>query len=70
MFSPFTKQQISDCSKLKGFADDNFKLDENGGELSKREENNKYKREIAHFFTVFKGLALQTHRNIGFLVKV
>ena len=27
---PFPKRQISDCSKLKEFADDNFKFDENG----------------------------------------
>ena len=26
---PFSKQQILDCSKLKDFADDNFKFDEN-----------------------------------------
>ena len=28
-----------DSSKLKEFADDNFKFDENGRKLSKREEN-------------------------------
>ena len=31
------------------FADDNFKFDENGGELSKRVENTVVKREIAGY---------------------
>ena len=38
-----------DSSKLKEFADDNFKLDENGRELSKRVENTVGKGEIAHY---------------------
>ena len=29
-FNPFPKRQILDSSKLKEFADDNFKFDENG----------------------------------------
>ena len=29
LFKPFPKQQISESSKLKEFADDNFNLDEN-----------------------------------------
>ena len=33
--NPFQKRQILDLSKLKEFADDNFKLDENGRKLSK-----------------------------------
>ena len=32
---PFPKQQILDSSKLKDFADDNFKFDENGRKFSK-----------------------------------
>ena len=32
---PFPKRQILDSSKLKEFADDNFKFDENGKESSK-----------------------------------
>ena len=38
-FQPITKRQILDSSKVKEFADDNFKFDENGRKLSKREEN-------------------------------
>ena len=43
---PITKQQILDSSKLKEFADDNFKFDENGSKLSKQVENNVGKREL------------------------
>ena len=39
LFKPFPKRHILDSSKLKGFADDNFKFDENGREFSKRVEN-------------------------------
>ena len=46
---PFPKQQISDSSKLKQFADDNFNFDENGRKFSKRIENTVGKREIAHY---------------------
>ena len=35
----FLKQQILDSSKLKEFADDNFKLDENGTKSFKQAEN-------------------------------
>ena len=38
-----------DSSKLKEFADDNFKFEENGRKLSKQVENTVGKREIAHF---------------------
>ena len=38
-----------DSSKLKEFADDNFKFDENGRKLSKQVENNVGKGEIAHY---------------------
>ena len=41
--------QILDSSKLKEFADDNFKFDENGRKLSKRVENAVGKGEIAHY---------------------
>ena len=44
----FPKQQISDSSKLKWFADDNFRFDENGREFSKRAENTVGKGGIAH----------------------
>ena len=31
---PFLKQQILNASKLKAFADDNFRFDENGSKVS------------------------------------
>ena len=45
----FPKQQILDSSKMKEFADNNFKFDGNGREFSKRVENTVGKGEIAHF---------------------
>ena len=44
---PITRRQILDSSKLKQFADDNFKFDENGRKLSKQVENTVGKGEIA-----------------------
>ena len=41
--------QILDSSKLKEFADNNFKFDENGRKLSKRVENTVGKGEIARY---------------------
>ena len=38
-FQPLPKQQILDSSKLKEFADDKFKFDENGRKFSKQVEN-------------------------------
>ena len=46
---PLPKRQIMDCSKLKDFADDNSKLDENGEKVSKRVENTVGKGEIARY---------------------
>ena len=46
---PFPKQQILHFSKLKEFADDNLKFDENGRKLSKRVENTVAKGEIADY---------------------
>ena len=37
--APFPNGQILDSSKLNEFADDNFKIDENGREFSKCLEN-------------------------------
>ena len=49
-FNPFiTRRQILDSSKLKEYADDNFKFDENVRKLSKREENTVGKGEIARY---------------------
>ena len=46
---PITRRQILDSSKLKKFADDNFKFDKNGRKLSKQVENTVGKGEIAHY---------------------
>ena len=43
------KRQNLDSSKLKEFANDNFKYDENGGKFSKRVENTVGKGEIARY---------------------
>ena len=47
-FNPFHKREILDSSKLKEFADDNFKLDDNGSKFSNWVENTVGKVEIAH----------------------
>ena len=44
-----TAQKFLDSSKLKEFADDNFKFDENGRKLSKQVQNIVGKGEIARF---------------------
>ena len=46
-YKPIPRRQILDSSKLKEFADDNFKFDENDRKLSKRVENTVRKGEIA-----------------------
>ena len=46
-FNPFPKRQILDSSKMKEFADDSLKLDENGGRFSKSVQNTVGKGEIA-----------------------
>ena len=43
------RRQILDSSKLKKYADDSFKFDENGRKLSKRIENTVGKGEIARY---------------------
>ena len=47
LLNPLSDDKILDSSKLKEFADDNFKFDENGRKLSKRVENTVGKGEIA-----------------------
>ena len=49
MLNPNTRRQILDFSKLKEFADDNFKFNENGRKLSKWVENTVGKGEIARY---------------------
>ena len=46
---PFPKRQILDLSKLKEFADDNFKFEENGVKFSKWLDNTVGKGEIARY---------------------
>ena len=46
---PFPKRKILDSFKLKGFEDDNSKIDENGKEFSKRVKNAMEKEEIARY---------------------
>ena len=46
---PFPKWQILDSSKLKEFADANFKFLKNGRELPKQVENTVGKGEIARY---------------------
>ena len=47
LVKPFPKHQILDCSKLKEFADENFKPDKNGRKFSKLVENTVGKGKIA-----------------------
>ena len=49
VYQPITKRQILDSSKMKEFADDNSKFDENGRKLSKQVENTVGKGEITHY---------------------
>ena len=73
--SPLPKQQILDSSKLKEFADDNSKFDENGRKFFKRLENSVGEGEIAHyeqfllFPQCFQRLILQTRKNQGLFGK-
>ena len=46
---PFPKGRILDCSKLKEFADDNFKFNENGIKFSKLVEKTVEKEGIARY---------------------
>ena len=46
---PFPKQRILDTSKLKDFADNNFKFEEIGRKFSKWSENTVGKGEIARY---------------------
>ena len=48
-FSLFPKRQILDSFKLKDFADDNSRFDENGRKLSGRVKNTTGKGEIARY---------------------
>ena len=55
LLNPLPDDKFWTFSKLKEFADDNFKLDENGKKFSKLIENTVGKREIARYeqFLIF-----------------
>ena len=65
LFNQLPDDKILDCSKLKEFADDNFKFDENGSKSSKQIENTVGKGEIALFPSVFKRLVSQGHQKVS-----
>ena len=48
-FNPLPDDKFLDSSKLKEFADDNFKFEENGRKSSKRVENSAVIGEIARY---------------------
>ena len=48
-YQPITRRQILDSSKLKDFADNNLKFEENGRKLFKPVENTVGKGEIARY---------------------
>ena len=50
---PFPNKKNLDSSKLKEFADDNFKIDENGRKESKHVENIEGKGKIARYEQFF-----------------
>ena len=49
LFNPFPNDKILDSTKLKEFADDNFKSDENGRKFFKQLENTVGKGDIARY---------------------
>ena len=49
VINPFPNNKFLDSSKLKEFADNNFKLGENGRKFYKRVENTVGKGEIARY---------------------
>ena len=65
---PFPKRQILDTSKLKEFADNIVKFDENGRRFFKLVENTVGKGEIACYKQLFL-FPLQTHKKQGLFGK-
>ena len=71
VLKPITRRQVLDSSKLKEFADDNFKFEKNGRKVSKRIENTVGKGEIAryeHFLLFpqcFQRLVSQGHHKVS-----
>ena len=68
-FFRFPKQQILDPSKLKEFADDDFKFEEIDKNFSKCLENTVGKEEIA-CYSVFRRLVLQTQLDRLFALQI
>ena len=70
-----TLSQTTDSTKLKVFADDNFKVDENGRKFSKRVENTVGKEKLlvtsnfSFSYSVLKRPLLQTSKNQGLFWK-
>ena len=60
-----SQRQILDSSKLKGFADNNLKFDENVTHFSKQLENTVGKGKIASYdqFLLFPQCFKKTHKN-------
>ena len=58
MFNPFPNQKKLDTFKLKEFANDNFKLDENGRKFSEWVENAVGKGEIARYARFVLSIAI------------
>ena len=61
-FNPFPNGQILNSSKLKEFADDNFKIHENGTEFSKWLENTS---NFSFSHSVFKRLVSQGRQKVS-----
>ena len=71
-FNPFPKRQILDFIKLKEFADDNFKFDENGRKFSSRKYCGKRRNcslrasfPISIVFSKYLNCILQTRKTKG-----
>ena len=70
-FNTFPKRQILDSSRLREFADDNSKFDENRGKFSNRFENARGKGDISHyeqfllFPRVYKKLQTRKEKELG-----
>ena len=72
IYKPITRLQILDSSKLKKFADVNFKFDENGRKLSKWEKKTLWEKEkllvtsnFSFSHRVFKRLVSQGRQKVS-----
>ena len=70
MVQHFPKRQILDCSKLKEFADYNFKCNENGRKFPQKGRKHRGKKEkllvtsnFSFSYNVVKRAVLQTRKN-------